>query len=61
MFNPLKVHVEESVAYLAVEMVVIRIKVRVVAYCSESSDCPQEFGPHQFRQRIINSGSRQLG
>ncbi len=49
MFGPLEVHVVEPVASPAVEVVVIRIEVRVVAYSSESSDRLQEFGPHQFR------------
>ena len=40
MFDPLEVHVVEPVASPAVEMVVIRVKVRVVAYRSESFDCP---------------------
>ncbi len=49
MFGCLEMHVVEPVATLAVKVVVVRIKIRIVAYRSESFDRLQKFGSYQFR------------
>ena len=60
MFDPLEVHVVKPAGCPAAEVVVMRVKVRVVARCPEALDGLQKSGAYELGKRVINGCSRQL-